>query len=134
MELKFNHANLSEGNDAPPEKYEELIAKPGPFYQQRVIRYEPPRVLSWTWDGGIDGPSEVTFELTPQGDKVLFVLTHRRLANRYRRSRKALAGNFRISVRPKGAPNQHKQHRFWATLTEIEGEYEKRLPRNDKRD
>jgi len=38
-----------------------------------LLRCEPPRVLSYTFDDA----SDVTFELTPQGNHVLLVLTHR---------------------------------------------------------
>jgi uncharacterized protein YndB with AHSA1/START domain len=38
-----------------------------------VLRWEPPRVLSYTFDDD----SDVTFELTEQGKNVLLVLTHR---------------------------------------------------------
>jgi uncharacterized protein YndB with AHSA1/START domain len=38
-----------------------------------ILRFEPPRLLSYTFDDA----SEVTFELTPQGNDVLLVLTHR---------------------------------------------------------
>ena len=40
-----------------------------------VTRYEPPRVLAFTFDHY--GESEATFELSPQGNQVLLVLTHR---------------------------------------------------------
>jgi uncharacterized protein YndB with AHSA1/START domain len=40
-----------------------------------VTRYEPPRVLAFTFDHY--GQSEATFELQPQGRDVLLVLTHR---------------------------------------------------------
>ena len=38
-----------------------------------VLRWEPPHVLSYTFDED----SDVTFELTAQGQEVLLVLTHR---------------------------------------------------------
>jgi len=38
-----------------------------------ILRWEPPRLLSYTFDD----ESDVTFELTPQGKEVLLVLTHR---------------------------------------------------------
>ncbi|QSQ27571.1 SRPBCC domain-containing protein [Pyxidicoccus parkwayensis] len=41
-----------------------------------VTRCEPPRVLSFTWSEADTPHSEVTFELTPQGEKVRLVLTH----------------------------------------------------------
>jgi uncharacterized protein YndB with AHSA1/START domain len=41
-----------------------------------VTRCEPPRVLAFTWSDAGTPHSEVTFELTPQGEKVRLVLTH----------------------------------------------------------
>jgi uncharacterized protein YndB with AHSA1/START domain len=41
-----------------------------------VTRCEPPRVLSFTWSEADTPHSEVTFELTPQGEQVRLVLTH----------------------------------------------------------
>lgn len=38
-----------------------------------ILRWEPPRVLSYTFDED----SDVTFELSEQGKEVLLVLTHR---------------------------------------------------------
>jgi len=38
-----------------------------------ILRWEPPRLLSYTF--GED--SDVTFELTPQGKEVILILTHR---------------------------------------------------------
>ena len=43
-----------------------------------MTRYEPPRLLAFTWGKAGD----VTFELTPKGKDVLFVITHRRLPDR----------------------------------------------------
>jgi uncharacterized protein YndB with AHSA1/START domain len=47
--------------------------------RHRITRFEPPRVLAFTWE---ESDSDVTFELTPQGDKTLLVLIHRRLPDR----------------------------------------------------
>src|SRR5918994_1998641 len=47
-----------------------------------ITRCDPPRVLSYTWDEQSGVASEVTFELTRQGEEVLLVLTHRRLGDR----------------------------------------------------
>ena len=61
----------------------------GPERKTAVIRgvvtqCEPPHVLAYTWADWSDPPdpcanSEVIFELEPQGENVLLVLTHRRL-------------------------------------------------------
>jgi uncharacterized protein YndB with AHSA1/START domain len=41
-----------------------------------VTRCEPPRVLSFTWADASTPHSEVTFELTPQGQRVRLTVTH----------------------------------------------------------
>ena len=84
IELQFRRAN----------------GEKGAFYKKRITRCEPPKVFAWNWDGGIDGPSEVTFELSQQQDKVLLVLTHRR-------HRKSLPGQHRLRLaRAFGPPGQ----------------------------
>lgn len=75
-EFHFRHANLS--HEPTPARFKEM--ENGVSFQGSVTACDPPRLLSLTWpesDGG-DG-SEVTFELAPQGDDVLLVLTHRRI-------------------------------------------------------
>lgn len=72
VEFAMRHANLSPGETAPP-KYAK-VQDPGVNFDGRVLRYEPPRLLSYTFG---DDDSQVTFELTPQGGQVLLVLTHR---------------------------------------------------------
>ena len=67
----MRNANLT--RETPPAKYRE-VQDPGVTFEGRVLRFEPPRVLSYTF-GGDD--SRVTFELTPLGSQVLLVLTHR---------------------------------------------------------
>lgn len=70
-ELFFQHKNIAP-NETPPaqylEKHEQGFKMPG-----TILRWEPPRVLSYTFDDN----SEVTFELTPQDRDVVLVLTHR---------------------------------------------------------
>lgn len=52
-------------------------------FRGEVTRCEPPRVLAWTWDDQDGPPSEVTFELTPQGDQVMLTLTHTRIESTF---------------------------------------------------
>jgi len=123
VELHFDHAVLS--SEPAPEKYKEFVTELGPFYTECVTHYEPPKRLSWTWDGGEAGPSEVTFELTPQGNQVLLVLTHRRLAKKHM---PGIASGWQthlavlveqLSNRPLPA--------FWSILDEAEDQYKKLL-------
>ena len=46
--------------------------------QSRITELDPPRKISFTWQNSGD----VTFELAPQGDKVLLTVIHRRLPDR----------------------------------------------------
>ena len=70
--FEMKHANIAP-NETPPAGMEH-VQDPGVSFEGRVLRCEPPRLLVFTF--GSDD-SEVTFELTPQGKQVLFVLTHR---------------------------------------------------------
>lgn len=70
--FEMHHSKLSPG-ETPPKKWAH-VHEPGVTFEGRVLRYDPPHVLSYTF--GADD-SVVTFELTPQGRQVLLVLTHR---------------------------------------------------------
>lgn len=71
IELFFRHENIAPG-EKPPEKMKH-VQDPGFTMPGTVLRWEPPRVLSYTFDED----SDVTFELTPDGKNVTLVLTHR---------------------------------------------------------
>jgi uncharacterized protein YndB with AHSA1/START domain len=77
VDMHFNNRSLSSDDDIPrPEKYAEI---PEPLsFEGTVTACEPCRLLTHTWEFG-DEASEVSYELTEVGDKVLLVLTHRRL-------------------------------------------------------
>lgn len=70
-ELHFLHKNLAP-DETPPEAMKH-VHEDGVSFAGTVLRCEPPHVLSYTFDDD----SEVMFELTPQEDKVVLVLTHR---------------------------------------------------------
>jgi len=71
MELFFHHKNIAP-DETPPEDHKN-VQDPGFKMAATVLRWEPPRVLSYTFDED----SDVTFELTEQGKNVQLVLTHR---------------------------------------------------------
>ena len=68
----MRHANIAPG-EIPPDRFKH-VQDPGVTFEGRMLRCEPPRLLSFTF-GGDD--SEVTIELTPEGGQVRLVLTHR---------------------------------------------------------
>lgn len=76
FEQRFHHVELSQTPVPPPGRFRDFTN--GKTTQHQVTAYEPPHRLGYTW-GGLDHPSEVTFELTAEGDQVRLVLTHRRL-------------------------------------------------------
>jgi uncharacterized protein YndB with AHSA1/START domain len=77
VELRFRHRDLSAAVEPVPEKYKYM--ENGISFTGRVTKWDPPHLLSYTWGEPDGSESEVTFELTPKGDKVLLILTHRRL-------------------------------------------------------
>ncbi len=71
VELFFQHKNISP-DEEPPEQFKQTHEN-GFHMPGTILRWEPPHVLSYTFDED----SDVTFELTLAGDQVQLVLTHR---------------------------------------------------------
>ena len=127
VELHFYHKNLSEEEDPIPEKYREM--ENGASYTGRVTQWDPPRLLSYTWfEEDPDDQSEVTFELIPQeNDKVLLVLTHRRVGDKRNIIIGALAGwHTHLNIlADRLAGNQPKG--FWKVHTMVEKDYDQQV-------
>jgi uncharacterized protein YndB with AHSA1/START domain len=71
FDLVVDHDNLSTDQVPYPEGY---AAYKGTVWKEKVIRFEPPRLLETTFQSGKNGT--VTYELFPDGDKTRLVLTH----------------------------------------------------------
>ncbi len=71
FELLNDHDNLSDDEVPYPEDY---APYKGRTWNEKVIRFEPPRLLETTFQGGTNGI--VTFELFPEGDRTKLVVTH----------------------------------------------------------
>ena len=72
FELLIDHDNLSDDEVPYPESY---AAYKGTVWTETVSRFEPPRLLETTFQGGKNGI--VTYELFPEGERTRLVLTHR---------------------------------------------------------
>ena len=124
VELLFRHSNLAP-HEQPPEKYREYH-DPGDRMIGTVTRCEPPRVLSYTWFCETPGEgAEVTFELTPHGNDVQLVLTHRRLGRDRERLASVGAGwhtHFALLFAQLAGTEAPP---FWATHGRLEPEYGK---------
>lgn len=71
FELLNDHDNLSDDDVPYPEDYAPYKGK---SWHEKVIRFEPPRLLETTFQGGKNG--RVTFELIPEGGRSRLVITH----------------------------------------------------------
>ncbi|MDZ5613458.1 SRPBCC family protein [Achromobacter xylosoxidans] len=123
--LRFVHADLSSVAEPTPEPYRPY--ENGVTTHGVITRCEPPRLLAFTWGGSPGEPSEVTFELSPQGDDTRLVLTHRKLASRA--GMIDVAGGWHthlgvLSARLAG----REPGPFWSALLRWEADYQARIP------
>jgi len=125
LQLKFYHSSLSRNVAPVPEQFRDC--EEGQVTQHTVTRFEPPGLLALTWGSGREGPSEVTFELTPQGDKVRLVLTHRRLRDRKATLGIASGWHSHLAVLADRLEGREPAA-FWTIFAALSADYEKRLP------
>lgn len=76
--LSFNNNALTPHDEETPEEFKDRTCGE---QQGTILIYDPPRTLSYSW-GNPEHPSEVTFELTPQGNQTLLSVTHSKLPSR----------------------------------------------------
>ncbi len=125
VELNFRHADLSVQPEPIPERFEKHQG--GHSQHGRITRCDPPRTLSYTWNEASGNDSEVTFELTPQGEDVLLVLTHRRLGDRGTMLSVASGWHTHLGVLVDHLEGREPRP-FWSTFARLEAEYGRRLP------
>lgn len=123
--LIFDNKNLAGAAEPVPEKFKEHAAN---VFEstETITRYEPPHVLAHTWDEEEGLTSEVTYELTAEGDQVRLVLTHRR--PRDHKQLLGVSGGWHthlavLVARLEGSP----QPPFWGTLERVAKDYEERF-------
>jgi len=71
FELLNDHDNLSTDDVPYPESYAPYKGK---TWTETVVRFEPPRLLETTFQGGKNG--RVSYELSDEGGRTRLVLTH----------------------------------------------------------
>ena len=71
FELVVDHDKLSEDDVPYPQSFE---CHKGRVFHEKVLRFDPPRLLETTFQGGKGG--NVTYELFAESDKTRIVLTH----------------------------------------------------------
>ncbi|MFC5069412.1 SRPBCC family protein [Flaviflagellibacter deserti] len=122
IELTWQNSKLSTNDDPPPEKYR---ANETHTMVGEIIECDPPRLLSFTW-GGEPGDSWASFELTPKGDSVHLVITHRRLANRGMKVGVSGGWHAHLDVL-EDVLNGEPPRAFWRNYSKLNAEYEQRL-------
>jgi uncharacterized protein YndB with AHSA1/START domain len=121
VELTWENDKLSSADDdAPPENFNKPHTMKG-----RVLACEPPRLLSFTWPGDA-GESQVTFELTPTGERVQLVLTHSRLASRDGKIGVSGGWHTHIGILEDILENRTPRP-FWKSFNRLKAEYQERL-------
>jgi len=122
VELRFRHADLSPVKEPTPAKFKHKEG--GAIVTGIVTRCEPPRLLALTWVHRAE--SEVTFELTPKGDQVLLVVTHRRLADRDEMISVASGWHTHLGILVDRLAGRTARP-FWSVFATHEGYYAERL-------
>jgi len=122
FELIWRNAELSPKKEKIPAKYQQY--EPEARMSGRIKRCEPPRLLSHTWDSE---ESEVTYELTPRGKDVLFVLTHRRIASRKDMLSFGPGWHTHLGILADQLTGQVPKP-FWSTFDGLVTDYDKRIP------
>lgn len=122
-DFMFHHADLS-SEKTVPKKYRKY--KGGMRMLGRVLRSNPPRLLTFSWGEETGRESEVTFELTSRNGEVLLVLTHRRLKDRTEMVSAASGWYSHLGILSDRL-HDLKPRPFWSTVTRMEGDYESRI-------
>lgn len=123
VDMLFHNASLSRSDAGPPPKYADMPEKLS--FTGTVVRCEPPTLLTYTWHYE-DTNSEVTYELSEQADKVLLVLTHRRLTPGEEVLSVNAGWHTHLDILVDILAGEEPRP-FWTTHTGLEAEYEERL-------
>lgn len=119
--LNFLHSTLTPHSEQIPERCKEMECGTG--FEGTVTQCEPPHLLAYTWGGET---SEVRFELTPQGPKVLLVITHTRLRDLGEMVDVAAGWHTHVGIMEDKLLGATPKP-FWSTWERLNEEYKQRL-------
>jgi len=91
--------------------------------ESRITEVDPPRRLSFSWQGSGD----VTFELAPAGSRVLLTVIHRRLPDRSTLLKVAAGWHTHLDILVARAGGKEPSP-FWERWTQLHKEYDDRIP------
>ncbi len=127
VSLRFKHSELSPLQAPPPERFRKMDAE-GHHAEETITCFDPPHRLAFTWGGQGDDRSEVVFELTPRGDKVLLTVTHRKLPNDAERIGTAGGWHCHLTILVEKLEGRTPPA-FWDVFRKIDAEYANGIPR-----
>ena len=91
--------------------------------QSRITELDPPRKISFTWNGSGD----VSFLLEPRGEEVLLTVIHHRLPDRTTLLKVAAGWHMHLDVLVARASDLEPQP-FWDGWSRLQQEYDRRIP------
>ncbi len=124
LTLVFRNAELSPVDDEVPEKFRKYE---GFESRGEVVRAEPPRLLVFNWFEESGPPTEVSWELEPDGEQTRLTLTHRRLANRAAMVDVSGGWHLHLDVL-EDVLGGRTPRPFWARQAALEEQYGDRIP------
>jgi uncharacterized protein YndB with AHSA1/START domain len=91
--------------------------------QSEIIEVDPPRMITFAWAPR----GEVTFELNPQGSKVLLTVIHRRISDRVNTLKVSAGWHTHLDVLVARLNNDEPKP-YWDVWQRLHEEYGQRLP------
>lgn len=122
--LHFDHNSLTPDSGPVPERFREMTR--GAATSHFLLQFNPPRLLQFSWgEGDGESPSEVTFELAPDGDGTLLTITHILLGPQVIAN---VAGGWHAHLAILADRLAGVEPRpFWSLFTPVEQAYEQRF-------
>lgn len=124
VSLYWHHDDLSPVKEQAPAAYRDL-AEHGHHMEGAVTECDPPHRLSLTW-GEPPTPSEVSFDLTENGERVRLTLTHGHLSNREELVSVAAGWHTHLAILVDELEGRTPKP-FWSAHAAIEQEYQKSI-------
>jgi uncharacterized protein YndB with AHSA1/START domain len=118
FEFVWRNDELTDPPGARPAGFPDEFRMPS-----RITEVDPPRKLSFTWDGSGD----VTFEIVPKGKDVLLTVTHRRVAGRSTLLRVSAGWHMHLDLLVARMTGEEAAP-FWDGWSRLEKEYDRRVP------
>ena len=124
LTLVFRNGELSPVDEEVSEKFRKYE---GFESRGEVVRAEPPRLLVFNWFEESGPPTEVSWELAPDGERTRLTLTHRRLANRAAMVDVSGGWHLHLDVL-EDVLGGRTPRPFWARQAALEEQYGDRIP------